>query len=103
MYLKRKIDEYLLEWKKNEERLPLIIKGARQVGKSTIVKHEFPEFNRASFDDRLTRLQAREEPKLFFINNPCPLFIDEVQKEGSILENVKLTVDETDERGLFIL
>ena len=34
MYLKRKIDEYLLEWKKNEERLPLIIKGARQVGKT---------------------------------------------------------------------
>lgn len=34
MYLKRKIDEYLLEWKKNEERLPLIIKGARQIGKN---------------------------------------------------------------------
>ena len=32
MYLKRKIDEYLLEWKRNEERLPLIIKGARQIG-----------------------------------------------------------------------
>ena len=34
MYLKRKIDEYLLEWKRNEERLPLIIKGARQMGKT---------------------------------------------------------------------
>ena len=28
MYLKRKIDDYLLEWKKNMDRLPLIIKGA---------------------------------------------------------------------------
>ena len=37
MYLKRKIDEYLLEWKKNEERLPLIIKGARQIGKRNLL------------------------------------------------------------------
>lgn len=39
MYLKRKIDEYLLEWKKNEERLPLIIKGARQIGKTESINH----------------------------------------------------------------
>ena len=53
-----------------------LITGARQVGKSTLVKHEFHEYNRANFDDKLTRLQAKEEPKLFFLNNPCPLFID---------------------------
>lgn len=80
-----------------------LITGARQVGKSTLIKHEFSEYNRANFDDRLTRMQAREEPKLFFLNNPCPLFIDEVQKENSILENIKLIVDESDERGMFIL
>ena len=44
MYLKRKIDEYLLEWKKNEERLPLIIKGARQIGKTESINH-FAEQN----------------------------------------------------------
>ena len=81
----------------------LLVTGARQVGKSTLVKHEFSEYNRANFDDRLTRLQAKEEPKLFFLNHPCPLFIDEVQKENSILEDIKLIVDESDERGLFIL
>lgn len=80
-----------------------LITGARQVGKSTLIKHEFAEFNRANFDDRLTRLQAKEEPKLFFLNNPCPLFIDEVQKENSILEDIKLVVDESEERGMFIL
>lgn len=80
-----------------------LITGARQVGKSTLVKHEFSEYNRANFDDRLTRLQAKEEPKLFFMNNPCPLFIDEVQKENSVLEEIKLIVDESDERGMFIL
>jgi predicted AAA+ superfamily ATPase len=81
----------------------LLLTGARQVGKSTIIKHVFPEYNRADFDDRLTRLQAREEPKLFFMNNPRPLFIDEVQKENSILEEIKLIVDNSDERGNFIL
>ena len=81
----------------------LLLTGARQVGKSTIIKHVFPEYNRADFDDRLTRLQAREEPKLFFMNNPRPLFIDEVQKENSILEEIKLIVDNSDARGNFIL
>lgn len=80
-----------------------LIVGARQVGKSTLIKHEFSEYNRTNFDDRLTRLQAKEEPKLFFLNNPCPLFIDEVQKEGSVLEEIKQKVDESEERGQFIL
>lgn len=80
-----------------------LVTGARQVGKSTLIRHEFPEYTRANFDDSLTRLQAREEPKLFFLNNPCPLFIDEVQKESHILEEIKLRVDASDERGLFIL
>ncbi len=80
----------------------LLLTGARQVGKSTLLKHQFAEYNRVSFDDKMTRLQAKEEPKLFFLNNPRPLFIDEVQKENSILEDVKAMVDESEERGQFI-
>ena len=37
--LKRKIDDYLVEWKKNKNRLPLIIKGARQIGKTNAIRH----------------------------------------------------------------
>ncbi len=81
----------------------LLITGARQVGKSTLVKHIFPDFTVANFDDSLTRLQAKEEPKLFFMNHPGPLFIDEVQKEPGVLEEIKLIVDGSDERGRFIL
>ena len=81
----------------------LLVTGARQVGKSTLLKHVFPGYNRTNFDDRLTRLQAKEEPKLFFLNHPRPLFIDEVQKENSILEEIKLMVDESGTRGEFIL
>lgn len=100
-YIERAITSVLKERVKSSK--CVLVTGARQVGKSTAVRHEFPEFNRANFDDRLTRLQAREEPKLFFKNNPCPLFIDEVQKESSVLEEIKLVADETEQRGLFIL
>ena len=35
--LRRKIDEYLLNWKQDKDRLPLIVKGARQVGKTASI------------------------------------------------------------------
>ena len=35
--LNRKIDEYLKEWKADSDKLPLIIDGARQVGKTTSI------------------------------------------------------------------
>ena len=34
MYLKRKIDEFLLNWREDTLHKPLIIKGARQIGKT---------------------------------------------------------------------
>lgn len=80
-----------------------LVTGARQTGKSTLIKHEFNHFNHISFDNNLIRLQAHEEPKLFFLNNPCPLFIDEVQKEASVLEEIKQIVDNSEDRGMFIL
>ena len=33
-YLKRKIDNYLIQWKNDRDRKPLIVKGARQIGKT---------------------------------------------------------------------
>lgn len=37
--LRRKIDDYLINWKKNPDRMPLIIKGARQIGKTSSIEH----------------------------------------------------------------
>ena len=37
-YLVRKADAFLREWKKNPDRKPLIIKGARQVGKTETIR-----------------------------------------------------------------
>ena len=37
--LKRKIDDFLIEWKKNKNKLPLIVKGARQIGKTDAIEN----------------------------------------------------------------
>lgn len=39
MYFRRKVDSYLRQWKDKENRLPLIIKGARQIGKTESIVH----------------------------------------------------------------
>ena len=48
-YLKRKIDDFLLKWKSNDDRKPLIVKGARQVGKTESIMH----FAKANYDNIL--------------------------------------------------
>ena len=37
--LRRKIDDYLIEWKNNKDKKPLIVKGARQIGKTDAIEH----------------------------------------------------------------
>jgi len=38
-YFKRHIDSYLLEWKNDANRKPLLVRGARQVGKSSAIRY----------------------------------------------------------------
>ena len=39
VFLKRKVDIFLQEWKNNSNKLPLIVKGARQIGKTQSIIH----------------------------------------------------------------
>ena len=39
MYFQRKIDKFLLDWSKQKDHKPLLLRGARQVGKSSSVEH----------------------------------------------------------------
>ena len=96
-YVERAISPYLK--KRAATSKCFLLTGARQVGKSAVIRHVFPELNRTDFDDLLTRLQAKEEPRLFFLNHPLPLFIGEVQKVNSILEEIKRIVDNSEEEG----
>ena len=39
MYYRRKIDDYLKSWKEDSNHKPLIVKGARQIGKTESILH----------------------------------------------------------------
>jgi len=39
VYFERHIDKFLMEWKNDENRKPLLVRGARQVGKSSAIRH----------------------------------------------------------------
>lgn len=96
-YIQRKIDVELLEWKNNPMRKPLLLRGARQVGKSSAVRHfgkEFKYFAEVNFErhkavktffqgDIDIRLIAQKIAK--YINVPIEegetlLFLDEIQE-----------------------
>ena len=48
LYLRRKFDDFLENWKSDRRHLPLIVKGARQVGKTECIRH-FAERHYESF------------------------------------------------------
>lgn len=100
-FIKRAITDVLHNRVSNSK--VLLLTGPRQVGKSTLLKHEYDNYHYVTFDNDLIRVQARDEQGLFFLNNPTPLIIDEVQKEVSILNGIKLRVDASNERGNFLL
>lgn len=100
-FIKRAITDVLHNRVSNSK--VLLLTGPRQVGKSTLLKHEYDNYHYVTFDNDLIRAQARDEQGLFFLNNPTPLIIDEVQKEASILNGIKLRVDASNERGNFLL
>lgn len=55
----RKISEYLIEWKKSSNRKPLILQGARQVGKT----YTLLEFGRNNYDN-VAYFNFETDPKL---------------------------------------
>ena len=59
MYLKRKINDFLSTWKNSDDKMPLIVKGARQIGKTESIKnfaqnnYDSIEIGRASCRERV--------------------------------------------------
>ena len=83
----------------------VMVVGARQVGKSTMLKHLAEDQARAyvTMDDTQLRAFAQADPKLFLQTYPPPILIDEVQKAPELFEEIKILCDESDARGQFWL
>lgn len=78
MYLKRKIDGFLTEWKASADRKPLIVKGSRQVGKTASIR-KFAEKNYTN----VIEINFVEEPKYEMI-------ISNGYKASDIIKNISL-------------
>lgn len=83
----------------------IMVTGARQVGKSTMLKKLAENDNRSyvTMDNSRDRDLAKNDPVVFFQVYKPPILIDEVQKAPELFEHIKMLCDETDEKGLFWL
>ena len=83
----------------------VMVTGARQVGKSTMLKTLAQNTGRTvvSMDDSDIRELAERDPKLFFQMYKPPILIDEAQKAPALFEQIKILCDESNERGRFWL
>ncbi len=83
----------------------VLVTGARQVGKTTMLKHLAKEQNRTyvSMDHPMARALAISDPILFFQTYKPPIIIDEIQKAPELFTQIKFICDENEERGLFWL
>jgi len=102
-YISRELERKFI--KMNKVFKVLLVTGARQVGKSTMLRHLAENTGRTfvSMDDSRNRELARRDPNLFFQVYKPPIHIDEVQKAPELFEYIKLICDNTNENGMFWL
>lgn len=98
MFLRRKVNEFLTQWKTSENRMPLIVKGARQIGKTESIKHFAKEnyeyiveinfvlqsgykdiFDDGYEVDNILKNISLKNPNFEFVPNKTLIFFDEVQ------------------------
>lgn len=99
MYIKRDIEELVQKTEKGFK--AVLITGARQVGKSTLLKHIYGGRKYITFDDPVLLSETKREPGLFFRNNKPPMILDEVQYISDLFPYIKIECDKTEKKGLF--
>jgi hypothetical protein len=101
MYKTRHIEQKVRELAKFFK--VIIIVGARQVGKSTLLGHLFPELQHITFDPVQDLYDARKSPDLFLANFPAPIILDEIQYAPELLAALKRKVDSSPAMGQYFL
>ena len=100
-YISRALEDRLHKYEKTYK--AILVTGARQVGKSTLLKKVFPTRKYVSLDDPFLEEQAREAGDMFLTLHSPPVTIDEVQRAKELFRYIKLKCDEREEKGLFCL
>ena len=82
----------------------VVVTGARQVGKSTLLRHALEgSADIVVFDPVVDVENARRDPELFLDNHRRPLVLDEVQFAPELLPSVKRRIDRDRAPGRFVL
>ena len=81
----------------------ILVTGARQVGKTTMLKNIKPDINYITLDDMILNQAAVEDPDLFLKSNKPPIIIDEVQRAPDLLRYIKIQVDNSEEKAQYYL
>ena len=108
MYFKRKIDDFLQEWKADSKHKPLIIKGARQIGKTESILHfakqnyknivyinfalekKFMQILADGYDvESVTRNITLADPSIQFIPKESIILFDEIQEHPDVATTLK--------------
>ena len=101
MYIHRTIESVI---RRMSEIYPVVlVTGARQVGKTTVLRKMKPAHREISLDSMRMRRDAKTDPDLFLSTYPPPLFIDEIQYTPDLLPSIKGIVDHRQEKGLYWL
>ena len=101
MYKHRQIEKTIIETLNGFK--VLLVTGARQVGKSTVLKECCNNYNYVTLDDLDARELAIRDPKLFLQRYNAPIIIDEIQYAPGLLSYIKIAVDNSSERGQYVL
>ena len=82
----------------------IVVVGARQVGKSTLLSHTFGMVaETVVFDPVIDVGNARQDPELFLANRKTPLILDEVQYAPELVAALKRQIDRDRTPGRYIL
>ena len=81
----------------------VLVTGARQTGKTTLLKKITENSRYVTLDDKIQLTSAVKQSGTFFKDNPPPVFIDEVQYAPNLFPEIKIIADKEKKKGLFFL
>lgn len=101
MYIKRHIEKVI---ERAREKYPsLLITGARQVGKSTVLRKMYPDYAYETMDDLAINVAVQSDPLGYLRMQGTPCIIDEVQKVPDLFASLKYVIDKERKVGQYLL